>query len=166
MTTSLNASLAEQMKFVMGCAPAALTSTAGDGDYVSLKNYRRCTIVIAVLNGSTVTGGAITLLQASDVAATGAKALAMTRMWANTDCAASDSLVKTSVTSDTFTTNTTNSKQLMYVIEVLAEDLDVANGFDCLRVDSASMANAVASIVYILDGARYGGATPPAAITD
>ena len=162
----LNASVAEQAKIVMGCAPAALTSTAGDGDFVSMKNYRRLTILLPILNGSTVTGGAVTLLQAQDVAATGAKALAMTRMWANTDCAASDTLTKTAVTSDTFTSGTTNSKQLLYVIEVLAEDLDMANGFDCVRIDVASMANAVGAAIYLLDGARYGGTTPPAAITD
>ncbi len=166
MTISLNASLAEQVKFVMGCAPAALATTAGDGDYVSLKNYRRLTILLSILNGSTVTGGAVTLIQATEVAGSTTKALAMTRMWANTDCGASDTLVKTAVTSDTFTTNTSNAKQLMYVIEVLAEDLDVANGYDCVRVDVASMANAVGTAVYLLDGARYGSATPPAAITD
>ena len=166
MTISLNAALAEQAKIVMGCAPATLATSAGDGDYVSMKNYRRCTIIIPVLNATTVTGGVITLLQATDVAATDAKALALTRMWANTDCAASDTLTKTAVTSNTFTTSTTNSKILLYVIEVLSEDLDVANGFDCIRIDSASMANAVGAAVYILDGARYGGTTPPAAITD
>lgn len=166
MSASLNASLVEQMKFVMGCPPAALTTTAGDGDFVSMKNYRRLTIVLLVDNGATVTGGAITLLQASDVAATGAKALALTRMWANTDVGATDTLVATAVTSNTFTTSTTDNKNLMYVIEVLSEDLDIANGFDCVRVDSASMANAVGSVLYILDGARYGAATPPAAITD
>ena len=166
MTISLNAALAEQAKIVVGCAPAALATTAGDGDYVSMKNYRRLTILIPVLNATTVTGGAVTLLQAQDVAATGAKALAMTRMWANTDAAASDALTKTAVVSDTFTTSTTNSKILLYVVEVLAEDLDVANGFDCVRVDVASMANAVGAAIYILDGARYGGTTPPAAITD
>ena len=166
MTISLNAALAEQAKIVMGCAPATLATTAGDGDYVSLKNYRRCTIIIPVLNGSTVTGGVITLLQATDVAASGAKELALTRMWANTDCGASDTLTKTAVTSNTFTTGTTNSKILLYVVEVLSEDLDVAGGFDCIRIDSASMANAVGAAVYILDGARYGGTTPPTAITD
>lgn len=168
MTISLNAALAEQAKIVMGCAPATLATTAGDGDYVSLKNYRRCTIIIPVLNGSTVTGGVITLLQATNVtnSASDAKELALTRMWANTDCGASDTLTKTAVTSNTFTTGTTNSKILLYVVEVLSEDLDVAGGFDCIRVDSASMANAVGAAVYILDGARYGGTTPPAAITD
>lgn len=166
MSASLNAALAEQFKFVMGCPPAALATTAGDGDFVSMKNYRRLTIVILVDNATTVTGGVITLLQSTVVAGSDAKALAMTRMWANTDTGASDTLTKTAVTSDTFTTSTTNDKNLMYVIEVLAEDLDVANGFDCVRIDSASMASAVGSVLYILDGSRYGGATLPTAITD
>lgn len=166
MSASLNASLPEQCKFVVGCPPAALATTAGDGDFVSLKNYRRLTIVILVDNGSTVTGGAVTLIQATEVAGSTTAALAMTRMWANTDVGATDTLVKTTVTSNTFTTSTTDNKNLMYVIEVLAEDLDIANGYDCVRVDVASMANAVGSVLYILDGARYGKATPPAAITD
>lgn len=166
MSASMNAALPEQFKFVMGCAPATLASTAGDGDYVSMKNYRRLTIVIPILNGSTVTGGAVTLIQATEVAGSTTKALAMTRMWANTDCAASDTLVKTAVSSDTFTSGTTNAKQLMYIIEVLSEDLDTANGYDCVRVDVASMANAVGAVLYILDGSRYAGATPATAITD
>lgn len=166
MSASLNAALAEQFKFVVGCPPAALATTAGDGDFICMKNYRRLTIVILVDNATTVTGGAITLVQATEVAGSTTAALAMTRMWANTDVGASDTLVKTAVTNNTFTTSTTDNKNLMYVIEVLAEDLDLANGYDCVRVDSASMANAVGSVLYILDGARYGGSTPPAAITD
>lgn len=168
MSISINEALTEQAKVVMGCAPAALTGAAGDGDFVSLKNYRRCSIVIAVLNatGVMVTGGAVTLIQAKEVAGSNTAALAFTKMWANTDTDASDTLVETAVTNNTFTTDTTNSKKLLYVIEVTSEMLDVANGYDCIRVDVASMANAVASVVYILDGARYGGTTPPTAITD
>src|SRR5574337_2159288 len=101
MTISLNASLVEQAKIVMGCAPAALATTAGDGDFVSLKNYRRLTILLPVLNGNTVTGGAVTLIQATEVAGSTTKALALTRMWANTDTGASDTLTKTAVTNDT-----------------------------------------------------------------
>lgn len=162
----MNPRLIDNVKTVMGCAPAALTSTAGDGDYVSLKNFSKLRITLAVLNGTTVTGGAVTLLQASDVAATGAKALAFTKMYANTDCAAGDTLTETAVTSSTFTTGTTNAKQLLYVIEVDASDLDVANGFDCVRVDVASMANAVGVVLYDLYGSRYSSPLAVAAITD
>jgi len=144
----------------------ALATTNGDCDYVSLKNFDRCTIVIAVYNATTVTGGAITLKQATAVAGTGEKALSFAKMWANTDVAAADTLTETAVTSDTFTTATTDNKNLLYVIEVKASDLDVANGFDCLRVDSLLMANAVGFVQYILHGARYASPLAVSAITD
>jgi len=158
--------LIDNLKFVTGCNPAALTSTAGDGDYVSMKDYAHLTIVLTVLNATTVTGGAVTLLQATDVAAGSAKALAFTKMWANTDTAASDTLTETAVTSNTFTTSTTNSKPLKYVIEIEATDLDTANGFDCVRIDVASMANAVGNVEYILSGAKEKPPLARSAITD
>jgi hypothetical protein len=46
---------------------------------------------------------------------------------------------------------------------VNAEDLDVANGFDCVRVDGTGYAatNPRGFVVsYILFGARYSGASP------
>jgi hypothetical protein len=167
MAASLNAALPEQFKFVYGSTGiGALTTTVGDGDYVSMKNYNRLTIVILIDNSTTVTGTAITLLQADTVAGGNAKALAMTRMWADADVGASDALVKTAVTSDTFTTTAVNDKNALYIIEVLSSDLDIANGFDCVRVDGASAANSVGAVLYILDGSRYAGAPPPTAITD
>lgn len=156
----------DNFKFVTGCAPAALATTAGDGDYISMREYARLTIVISVLNATTVTGGAVTLKQATDVAGTSEKALGFSTMWANTDCAASDTLVSTAVTSDTFTTSTTNSKILMYIIEVSARDLDIANGFDCVRIDVASMASAVGNVIYILSGAHEKPVIARSAITD
>lgn len=158
----MNLNLTDIAKIVQGSPIiGALATTNGDCDYVSLKNFDRCTIIITVDNATTVTGGAITLKQASDVAGTGEKALAFDKMFANVDTGAGDTLTETAVTSNTFTTNTTNDKNLMYVIEVKAEDLDVANGFDCLRVDALSMASAVGSVLYVLHGAR----TSPAGVS-
>lgn len=147
--------LIDHAKIVVGNSPAALTSTAGDGDYVSMKGYEHLTIIISVLNATTVTGGTITLKQATAVAGTAEKALAFTKMYANIDVAAGEALTETTVTSNTFTTDTTNSKALLYVIEVSSSDLDVANGFDCVRYDSTGMASAVGSALYILTGQRY-----------
>jgi hypothetical protein len=102
-----------------------------------------------------VTGGTITLKQATDVAGTSEKALSFTKVWVDADTDAGDALTETAVTSDTFTTSTTNSKKLMYVMEVDANDLDVANGFDCVRIDSTGMANAVGSVLYVLNDTRH-----------
>lgn len=144
----------------------ALATTNGDCDYVSLKGYERCSIVIAVDNATTVTGGAVTLKQATAVAGTNEKALAFASYFANTDTGAGDTLTETTATSNTFTTDTTDNKNQLYVIEVNAADLDVANGFDCVRVDVLSMANAVGFVQYILHGARYASQLSVAAITD
>ena len=144
----------------------ALATTNGDCDYVSLKNFSRCTVVIAVDNATTVTGGAVTLKQATAVAGTDEKALAFAKMYANLDVAASDTLVETAVTSDTFTTLTTDNKNALYVIEINAADLDVANGFDCLRVDVLLMANAVGFVQYILHDGRHASPLAISAITD
>lgn len=159
---NVNARLDEQVSTVVAAAGLLLTSTLGDTTYVSMKNYARCQIIITIADGTTVTGSTITLKQATAIAGTSEKALAFTRMLANTDYAASKTMVETAVTSNTFTTQTTNSKDSVYIIDVDASDLDVANGFDCLRVDGtghAATASRGCTVVYNLYGARYSGAS-------
>lgn len=150
--------------FVFGAGPVAPSSTTPD--YISLKNVRHVTAVIQVLNGSTVTGSAITLKQATAVANTGEKALAFDTVWQNVDCAASDGLTKTTVASNTFTTNTTNSKQLLYVIEIPAESLDTNNSFDCVRVGTADAANTTLSVCYIVEPREIKSTGLPSVIID
>lgn len=132
---NVNARLDEQVQTVVAAAGLLLTSTLGDTTYVSMKNFARARITIVIADGTTVTGSAITLKQATAIAGTSEKALAFTRMLANTDYAASKTMVETAVTSNTFTTQTENSKDSVYIIDVDASDLDIANGFDCFRVD-------------------------------
>lgn len=155
--------LHETHALVTGLAP--ITPSSSTPDYVSLKGVIKFTAVILCDNATTVTGSAITLKQASDVAATGEKALAFTKMWANTDTAAGDTLTETAVTSNTFTTSTTNAKNLIYVIEVDPAELDVDNSFDCIRVGTGDAANTVVSVLYILE-LKHKRALPLTAITD
>ena len=160
---NVNARLDEQVQTVVAAAGLLLTSTLGDTTYVSMKGYQRCQIIISIADGTTVTGSTITLKQATAVAGTSEKELAFTRMLANTDYVASKTMTETAVTSNTFTTQTTNSKDSLYIIDVDASDLDVANGFDCLRVDAtghAATASRGCVVLYNLYGARYSGANP------
>jgi hypothetical protein len=150
---------------VMAFPPAA--SPASTEDYVSMKTAARAIVIIAIDNATSVTGTTVTLKQASAVAGTGEKALAFTTVYVNADTAASDTLVKTAVTSSTFDTATTDNKNLLYVIHVEASSLDQVNGFDCLRVDVTGNANSVVSGLYIMEGLRYPGGLPSASfITD
>jgi hypothetical protein len=156
--------LVEQTKIVTGLAP--ITPSTSTPDYVSLKGYDRMTAIIVADNGTPVTGSAITLKQATAVAGTGEKALAFTKQWANADTGASDALTETAVTSNTFTTATTADKNLLYVLEVMPEDLDQVNNFDCVRVGTGDAANTVLSVLYILWPAKHARSTPLTAITD
>ncbi|MBU8870672.1 MAG: hypothetical protein KOO60_07400 [Gemmatimonadales bacterium] len=156
--------LSENAKVVQGLAP--ITPSTSTPDYISVRNAGHLSIIISVDNGDTVTGSAITLLQATVVAGTDEKALGFTTMYANTDTGASDTLVETTVASDTFTTDTTNAKNLLYVIEVDPASLDCDNNFDCIRVGTANAANTVLDVVYVLTDLRYHGAGMPTAITD
>jgi len=163
MTISLNARLDEQATTIVAAAGLLLTSTLGDTTYVSMKNFRKLQIVISIADGTTVTGSTITLKQATTVAGGSEKALGFTRMLANTDYGTSKTMVETAVTSNTFTTQTVNSKDSVYIIEVDAEQLDTANGFDCVRLDGtghAATASRGVVVIYNLFGARYSGANP------
>jgi len=123
MTMHLNGRLDEQITPVVAAAGLLLTSTLGDTKYFSMKGHRRCMIVISIADGTTVTGSTITLKQATAVAGTAEKALAFTRMLSSVDYPTA-ALAETAVTSNTFTTQTTNSKDSVYVIDVGSEDLD------------------------------------------
>lgn len=160
---NINARLVEQAKIVTGLGP--VTPSSSTPDHVNLKHYPRCTVIIQALNGTTVTGSAITLVQSTDVANTGGKTLSFDKVFANVDTGASDTLVDTTVSSNTFTTNSTNSKGLLYVIEVTQDMLDTANSFNCFRVGTGNAANTTLSVTYVLWPARFAQATPPSAIT-
>lgn len=161
---SPNGLLHEQAKLVTGLAPVSLGGSGEDA--ISLKIGHRLTVIVLVKNGAAATGAAVTLKQSSNVAVSDEKALAFTTMWANIDTAATDTLVETAVTSNTFDTDSTNSKDLMYVMEVEPTDLDVANGFDVVRVDVVALTDAVLSILYVLWPLKDMKASPASAILD
>jgi hypothetical protein len=159
-----NALLSEQVKIVTGLAPIAPSSSTPA--YVSLKGYSKCTIVISVLNGTTVTGSAIALKQATTVAGGGVKALAFSTARRNIDADAGDALADFTVSSNTFTTDSTNSKKLVYEITVDESQLDIAGGFDVIRADTGNSTNAVLSVMYYLWPAKFAKATPQSAVLD
>ena len=158
----LNAMLSEQVKVVEGLIPTVPSSSTPD--YVSLKNYERCMILIIQKNATTVTGSAITVKQATSVAGTSEKALSFSKAYQNVDTGTADVLSEFAVSSNTFTTQAVDSKNAMYVIEIKAEDLDVNNGFDCIRVGTANATAATIGVYYFLYGAKF--PTTTSAITD
>lgn len=163
MTTSLNGIAQEQDRVVIATQGLLLASTVGDAKYVSLKGYAQAEIWIAIADGTTITACDVTLAQATAVAGTNEKALNFDTVWKAVDLGASQTLVETAVTSNTFKTQTTNSKDSLYVINVTPDMLDIAGGFDCFRFDGANHAATSSrgcTVWYVLKGARYSGTNP------
>jgi len=156
--------LVEHLGIESAFLPKDITGAAQVGDYVCLKGYQHVTIV---LQQGAWAGGtpAVTLFQATDVAAGNEKALSVTKRWTKVGVSGT-TFVETAVAADTF--NLPAVANTVNVLEVDADQLDVTNGFDCLTVKVASPgANAdVLSGVYLLSGARYMGATMPDAKID
>jgi len=136
----------------------AVTPSSSVPLWVSLKGYNHLTIIVSFVNATTVTGSAISLAQATAVAGTGTKALAFTTMWACADDSAADTLVQTAVSSNTFTTSAVNSKSGYYMIEVDADTLDLANGFNSVQAVTGNATATTLEVTYVLGSpARYSG---------
>jgi len=166
--------------FVEGCqiVPAfagniADMDTDQTGDYVSLANYGKVGILFTHAAGTAGDDPTATLYQAQDVSGTGAKvATVITEYWtkqAATNLTAVATFTKSTQTAaSTVAGNATSAEQvgLMY-FEVDAEDLDVTNGFDCIRVDVALAASGGAQqgcVHYILMDPRFPQETSVSAI--
>jgi len=159
-----NAQFVEQAKIAWTLA--SVTPSSSKPKYVSLKDYERVTAVIKAVNATTVTGSAITLLQATDInnANSDEKAVAFTSAYRTLDVATNgDALTAFTVSSNTFTTDATNSKNNIYVIEITPDMLDIANGFDCVRVGAGNATATSIDVEMILWPAKYGKTSPPTA---
>jgi hypothetical protein len=158
-------SLSEMTKIVEAICPDA-AEDGKEGDWVSLKNTGVAFVIahISQLSGAQVT---LTIKQATDVAGTGVKNITnAVPIWANEDCAASDTLVR-QPDAVNFTTKGTYPKCKIVVFQVDPETLDVANDFDCLEVVSGGGdSGTIVGAIYYLADYRYQQATPPTAIID
>jgi hypothetical protein len=167
----LNALLVEQAALVAAIIPVDSQAGANNGDWVSMKNFDRLSIIIYKAAGVAGDDPVITVKQATDVSGAAAKALNFTRV---------DSKVGVQTGIGPFTTNTqaagntytdlvSAEAQGLFVIEFKSEDLDVNNGFDCVQVsvpDTGAGGAQLLTALYLLRGARYQGAGLPSAIID
>jgi len=146
--------LAENAAFLQAAEPAAVTSFSAR--YCDMSQYRRVTIMISLDVSTGSDTGAVALTQATDTSGTSVKALGFEQMFANLDVGTNGSvLTETAVVSDTFLAGGAE-KAMVYLIEVRAEDLDVANDFDHLSITIADITNGIASVVFIAREPRYG----------
>ncbi len=153
----------ETLKPIEALTPAA-DAAGRTGDYISCKNAHKVWVVVHVDQGNAATI-ALTIEQASAVAGTGTKAITNTvPIWANEDCAASDTLVR-QTDAVSFTTSAA-VKHKVVVFQIDPATLDNANSFDCITVKTgASNAANITSAAYYVEG-RYPDMSDVTCITD
>ena len=139
--------------------PPATDAAGRTGSYRSLKNALKAYIVARVNQGNAAQV-TFTPLQAQDVAGTGAKAIAAVPIWLDADTSVSDALVVQAAAASLQTSAATKDK--IVVFEITPEQaLDVANGFDCiaLQTSASNVANITTAELFVLGS--YQQATPP-----
>lgn len=145
--------------------PVDLSTAANDGDWISMKNAQSATVVVFKGVGTAAQDPAITVEQATDVAGTSAKVLnAIDKVHSKQGVlltAVGTWTTTTQTADEAFTVDGSSAEnQALYVAEFDADELDVDNGFDCIRVRIADVgANAqIGCALVILHGLRYAGA--------
>lgn len=148
--------------------------TARDGDWVSLKNAQGVTIVVFKGAGTAGDDPAITIEQATAVAGTNGKVLnAVVDYYTKQGTLTGvGTWTKTSQTADELIQGDATSAESegLYVVSIEADQLDAANGFDCVRVriaDTGTNAQ-LGCALYLLYGLRNKQAPEnlPSAIVD
>src|SRR5688572_13425111 len=131
----------------------------------SMKGYTRANIFI-MQNKSAGNGATVALKQAKevdnspDVEKTLSFDHAYRSLAAGTQAAPVQAWERFTVSSDTFTTDATNSVRDTYMIDIKAEDLDIANDFDVVELELGNAASNVIGVLIVLLGAKYPQALP------
>ena len=131
-------------------------------DIVSLKNAIKATFIVA-LTQAVGHATVVALRQSTNVSAGATAAGPASRILANEDVAASDTLVAQTAAASYTVTNDIKKKQI--VIEV--DPASLTDGYPCvyLTISDSSQATNFANIECLIE-TNYQRATPPAAITD
>jgi hypothetical protein len=162
--------LTERTQLVAAIIPVDLSTAANNGDWVSLKNYDELDIIILKAAGTAGDDPVLTVKQATDVAGTGAKALNFTRVDAKVGAQTGigQFTKNTQAAGSTYTDLVSAEAQGLFVIHIEGQDLDKANGFDCVQLSIPDVgANAqLGCALYLLSVPRYGGQFPLSAIVD
>lgn len=166
--------LIDETQIVSGFVPVDTQSAANPGDVVSLKNYAHLTILFYKAAGTAGDDPVLTFEQGTSVAFGTNKNLATIDEYWKKEGAALTAIgeftrVEQTAAATVTLSATSAESQGLYVFEIDGADLDVAGGYDCIRVSIADTGAAGAQLgcmLYILSGPRHAAETMPSAIID
>lgn len=148
----------DKIDLVSGIVPINIGS-ARSSDVISMKNHGRCAIYFHKAAGSASEDPTITVLQATSITPSSAKAVNFTDVYTKQGTLTSvGTWTKTTqAAGNTYTNATASENEACWVIDISADMLDVDNGFDCLQVTiaDAGSVNQLAALTFILHEPRY-----------
>ena len=148
----------DKLDFVSGIVPINIGS-ARSSDVVSIKNAGRVAVVFHKAAGSASEDPTLTILQATSITPSSAKALDFTEVWTKQGTLSSvGTWTKTTqAAGNTYTNATSSENEAVWVIDFPADAFDVDNGFDCIQVTiaDAGSVNQLASLMIIPHELRY-----------
>ncbi|MBI3821908.1 MAG: hypothetical protein HY289_04415 [Planctomycetes bacterium] len=149
----------DQMQIAAGFVPVNMATADNNSDWVNLKNYARLLIVFFKAAAASGTEDpTVTVVQATDVSGTGSKALTIARAWTKTDADLTTigKFTAGSPSTNTLTVASSAQKAAIWVIEVLASDLDKTSGFNCVQANVADVGATaqLGCLLYILGEPR------------
>ncbi len=171
-----NLDFAEQVHVVSGILPVDMATGANTGDWVSLKNYSKVTVLFFKNIGQSAQDPTITFQQALNVSGGTTIDLDVidkvyVKQAASNLLSTGTFTVATQTANNTYTEGTAGEETLLWAIDFFADELDIANGYDCFRVTIADMGTDTpntpyAAVLYLLWLPRYGEQVLVSAIAD
>lgn len=148
----------DKIDFAHGIVPINIGS-ARSSDVITLKNFGRCAIVFYKAAGSASEDPTLTVLQATSITPSGAKALNFTDIYTKQGTLTSvGTWTKTTqAAGNTYTNATASENEAIWVIDINVEDMDVDGGFDCIQVTiaDAGSVNQIAALFFVPHEPRY-----------
>ena len=160
-----NKDFAELVHVVSGVLPVDMAAGANSGDWVSLKNYEKVSVVFIKNVGKAAEDPTITFQQAKDVSGgTPIDLDIVNKVYVKqaTNLLSTGTFsVVTQAAANTYTEGTSGEKALIWAVDFYADELDIANGYTSFRVTIAdhgttSPNSPYGAVLYLLWPPRYG----------
>ncbi|NLT65777.1 MAG: hypothetical protein GXX84_04165 [Acidobacteria bacterium] len=157
----------ETFPIILGHEPAASNAVADTSDAICLKGANGVLIIVTEYTAGGDTDLVLTVHEGDTAAVAAAGTYPITTgaefpIWVNTDCATSDAMVR-QTDGLGYTIDATTTKNYMVAFYIPAAILTSGRDWVALGTSGGNAGN-IASVIYILDGARYKQTTPPTAI--
>jgi hypothetical protein len=157
--------MSKQFQFSYQCPPIGLLAPAADaagrtGTYKSLRNCSGKVALVCRVNQGNAAQVTFTPLQAKDSSGTGSKAIPSVPIFYNADTTASDTLVVQTAAAS-FQVGTALKDQFV-VFEFDPAELDMANGFNHISIQTSASNAANITEAFMEYLGRYQQQVPPA----